>query len=620
MRASAKWIMGIVMVSFVGWGMFEVGMDISGRGDGGATDAALRINGVKIDYQTFLFSVRNAQERQRNQTGTGPVTLEEQRALEDQVVEEMIQSVILNQEYERRGITVSDAEIRSAAQNSPPPEITSSPEFQTEGQFDFAKYQRYLSAGSDPQFLASLEGLYRQEIPRVKLYEQLSGGVYVPDTQLWRMYQDENDSVKVAVLAVLSRTAFNDGQVEISDREVEEYYRSNEEEFQRPLTAHMSYVSIPRVLDASDSIATRELADRVYEEVTTEGVDFASVARRESADSTSRVNGGALGDAEFGRFVPEFEAAARRLSPGEISEPVETQFGLHIIKMDSIDTDSFSASHILLAYELRDEHLANVEDRADTLDLFGAEQTEPTALDAVAAKLGIGVNKAPPLEEKTRLRIDGERVPDVSIWAFETDPGETSLVYEAPLNFYLFRLDSLTEAHTIPLEDIRETVRAQLLLERKAERAMTLATEIRERLIAGTTMMTDIADEVIGVTVDTIGPVTRVEPGIELRPMPQAIGVAFGLGIDQYSQPIAATNKNVYIIQTLARFTSDSTAFLQQLEAQRQSVTPVARDARIRMFLTALRESATVIDRRRRIEQIQRELAENGPLIPGSGF
>lgn len=616
MRASAKWIMLIVIFSFVGWMIFDVGMNVTGQ-SGGASDTALRINGVKVDYQSFLFSVRNAQERQRNRTGTGPVTLEDQRALEDQVVEEIIQSIILSQEYQRRGITVTDAEIRAAAQSSPPPEIMNSSEFQSDGVFDFQKYQRYLAAGTDPQFLASLENLYRAEIPRVKLYEQLSGGVYVPDSHLWRMYQDEHDSVKVAVLAILTRTAFNDGQIEINDREVGEYYEEHSEDFQRPQTAYTSYIATSRKVNASDTTATEALATLIHDEVTTEGVDFSAVARRESADSSSRSNGGDLGEVEFGRFVTEFEEAVRRLNPGEISQPVATQFGIHIIKLESKDDDSFRSSHILLAYELRDDHLSEVEDRADSLDLFGAEQTEPSALDAVAVKLDVDVQLSRPLFEGDRMRIDGELVPDISIWAFEARPGETSLVYETPNRFFLFRLDSLAEAHTIPLDDIRETVRGQLLVVRKAERAMTLAIEIRERLVSGTPISA-IVEEVIGVTVDTLGPLTRIEPGIELRPMPQAIGAAFGLGIEEYSQPIAADNQNVYIIQTIDRFTSDSAAFLLQLAPQRQSVTPIARDARIRMFLASLRESATIIDRRRRIEEIQRELAESSSLFPGS--
>ncbi|MFQ5551014.1 MAG: SurA N-terminal domain-containing protein, partial [Gemmatimonadales bacterium] len=82
MRGMAKWIMLVVAVSFVGWMVFQVGMDVTGQGSGGAaSDTALRINGVKIDYQSFLAAVRNASERERNQTGSAPITLDDQRRL-----------------------------------------------------------------------------------------------------------------------------------------------------------------------------------------------------------------------------------------------------------------------------------------------------------------------------------------------------------------------------------------------------------------------------------------------------------------------------------------------------------------------------------------------------------
>ncbi len=65
MRASAKWIMAIVAVAFVGWMVFEVGMDIQGQGSTTANDEIARVNGRKITADVFYGAVRNAQEQQR---------------------------------------------------------------------------------------------------------------------------------------------------------------------------------------------------------------------------------------------------------------------------------------------------------------------------------------------------------------------------------------------------------------------------------------------------------------------------------------------------------------------------------------------------------------------------
>lgn len=617
MRGMAKWIMLVVAVSFVGWMVFQVGMDVTGQGSGGAaSDTALRINGVKIDYQSFLAAVRNASERERNQTGSAPITLDDQRRLEDQVVEELITEVILNQEYDRRGIRVSAAEINAAARTSPPPEIMNVPEFQTDGQFDMAKYLRYLDAAADQGFKLSLEARYRTEIPRIKLYEQLTSSIYVPDSRLWRMYQDENDSATVELVAVLSRMAFANEEFQVAERDLRAYYDDHQDEYRRPATAYLSYVATPRTVDVSDSTTALELANELYREITQDGVALEDVARRESADSATRDSGGDLGDTPLGRFHPDFEAAALALNPGDVSEPIQTPFGYHIIELVSRDEDSYHARHVLIRVELRGDHLIAVEDRADTLDLFGAEQEDPEALERVATKLGIAIRQPDPLQQGIRLRIDGERVPDVAIWAFEAREGETSQVLEAPQHYYLFRLDSLDEEEAIPFGEVRDQISEILELDLRAERGMTLAAELRTAMLAGSSAAA-LAAQTIGISVDTLGPFTRINPGIELGALPEVIGLAFGLELGAVSEPFVADNRNVYLVHPLQRFEADTTAFLQQLEAQRQRVTPIARDARIRMFLAALRDGANVIDRRREIEELQRQLADQQGLIPG---
>jgi len=76
------------------------------------------------------------------------------------------------------------------------------PQFQTDGQFDIRKWQQFLSTTSDRNLLLQLEGIYRQQIPRIKLFEYLASDVYIPDAKLWRLYKDAHDSVRVTALAV----------------------------------------------------------------------------------------------------------------------------------------------------------------------------------------------------------------------------------------------------------------------------------------------------------------------------------------------------------------------------------------------------------------------------------
>jgi peptidyl-prolyl cis-trans isomerase C len=71
------------------------------------------------------------------------------------------------------------------------------------------------------------------------------------------------------------------------------------------------------------------------------GEDFAALAKAESDDAGSGANGGDLGTFHHGQMVPAFDTAAYALKPGEVSEPVKTQFGYHIIKVDKRETKTF---------------------------------------------------------------------------------------------------------------------------------------------------------------------------------------------------------------------------------------------------------------------------------------
>ncbi len=618
MRASAKWIMLFVAVAFVGWMVFDVA-GLTGSGGGlGTSETVLRINGVKLDYQSFLLAVRDAQERERIRFGSGPVTLDDYRRLEDAVVEEFVRDVMFNEEYRRRGITVSDEEILAAAENSPPPEVIQLPDFQTEGQFDLSKYQRYLAAGADPQFLLALEARYRTEIPRVKLFEQLSTDVYVPDGRLWRLYRDEHDSAVVVVVSVRPATAVGDEAISLGDADLELYYRMHEAEYRRPANAFLSHVSVSKEVNASDSAAALADARDIYESVTGGGADFAEMARIESADSATRADGGNLGEARAGRFHTTFEAAALGLNPGEIAEPVLTPGGYHIIRLDSRSADSYRVSHILVAVELRGEHLQEVESLADSLDILGAEQTDPEALDDLAARLGLTVD-AVSVFEGDRLRLAEGPVPDAGMWAFETREGETSLVIETDSAYHLFRLDSIAPEHVPPLAEIQSVVRARALFQAKVDSV----TAALGRLVAEMGPDPDLGELVgrPGFSVATVGPITRSNPGFELRDLPELVGSVFGKREGTALGPFTNDLGTVFIAKPIRRWVADSSAFVAQKEAQREDVTARARDARIRRYLAALREEVDVIDRRREIEELQRQLAESGgfPGIPG-GF
>src|ERR1700688_4727455 len=225
MREIAKPVFWVVSITFIGWLAYGQVTEIFS----GGRDVVLKVNGGEVRLAEYNAALQIAYEQVRRQTG-GTLTREDEQQAQNQVVDQLIQLLLLEQQYRRLGITVTDQELVQAAQSAPPPEVVAAPEFQTNGQFDIAKWQRFIASASDPQFLQSLEARYRQQIPQVKLVQYITADVYVSDPKLWRIYQDRHDSVTTAVL-VIRPEEIPDQDAPVSDAELQRYYESHVADF-----------------------------------------------------------------------------------------------------------------------------------------------------------------------------------------------------------------------------------------------------------------------------------------------------------------------------------------------------------------------------------------------------
>jgi parvulin-like peptidyl-prolyl isomerase len=111
--------------------------------------------------------------------------------------------------------------------------------------------------------------------------------------------------------------------IRFTDADAQKYYDENAAQFKVAAGRRVSHILV----------ATEAEADRIRAEATPE--NFAQLARENSTDTTTKANGGDLGALVKGQFVPEFDKAAFALKDGEISQPVKTQFGWHIITVDT---------------------------------------------------------------------------------------------------------------------------------------------------------------------------------------------------------------------------------------------------------------------------------------------
>jgi peptidyl-prolyl cis-trans isomerase D len=591
-RNAAKPLMVVVAITFFAW----LVLDLSGitGGTGLLTQTSVgKVNGQSVDARTYQNIVQQSIDARQRQT-PGTMGLEDYQQVRDEVWDQIVQSNVLNAEYRRRGISVTDDEIVQAIRTSPLPEFRNVPEFQTDSQFDLGKYQRWLTSSVAQQYLPSMEAQYRDELLRSKLFRLVTSDIYLSDPALWQRYRDEHEMVKVSLTAIIPRNAVPDSSVRVSDTEIAAYYKAHQDEFQRPKSAYLSYVALPRITTAADAAAVRARADSARAEIVS-GAPFADVARRESADSVSAAKGGDLGEWTKGSMDPAFDSAAFALPLHTLSQPVRSQFGFHLIEITSRKGNKAKGRHILFPIEVTGAHRDLLDAQADSLEHLGAERSDPAALDTVSRALKLPLAHAPAVQQGSKVQLGPLVVPDAGIWAFQAKPGATSPVIETSFAYYIFRLDSIQPAGVPTLAQIRNTVATAVRERKKWDAAREIAKAYLKRLDAGATMAQ--AAGAMKLPNREFGPFSRINPPLT---NPVVVGTAFGLKQGERSG-ILDTKDGIYVIEALQHVPADSTKFAKELDEYRARLINVAKQERVRNYLAALRKSAKIVDNREKV-------------------
>jgi len=594
MRSSAKFVFWILAVAFIGGFLLAESSGLLNRGAVTPTTAVATVNGTDILYTDWLRRSQQLTQQQQQQTGRA-LTQDEITRIENQAFDEMVNEILLQQEYRRRGITISDAELRDYARFAPPEWITGDPSLQTEGRFDPAKYQRLLASSQARQggLLVALEQYYRSEVPKEKLAEQVTAGVFATDVDLWRAYQDANDSASFSFVVFRPQPTAADSN--ISDDDLRKYYDAHKSEFERAGRATVSVLSIPRVITAADSAAVRARLEALRAEIVG-GAKFEDVAKRESADTLSGANGGDLGKGGKGRFVPEFEKAMQALKPGEISAPVLTQFGYHLIRLDSRSGDTTQAHHILLRIQPSDSSQAKMDREADQLARIAAGSDQPAKFDEAVKTLKITPFKVT-VTEGEPAAFNGQYVPSVSAWAFGgARTGEISDLFDSDEGYYLARLESITPGGTT-FDAVKADVRAKLALDRAVERAVPQANDLATAARA-TSLETAAAARKL--TVQKSGMVNRGGASSALGSIGEALGAAFVLPVNTVSVPIRQID-GVYVLRVDARKPADKVAFEAKKKEIRAQRLQALKQQRLQAYYADLKKSAKIEDRRKEI-------------------
>ena len=450
-REKTRYALVFLAFAFAGWLVFEGIQSRETTAATGTNPVIAMVNGAQVRYVRWRDLSTSVLNQARARKGAA-LTDEEARQSRAEAWEQMIRLIVVEQEIARIGIGVTDGEISQAFRISPPPDLIQDPAFRTDGQFDYAKYQTFFADPSvDEQLLRAIEEYYRDEIPRRRFEQQLVAGVAVSDAEAWQEFRAQNETAIVSFVSVDPARVVSDADIAITASEARAYYRSHREDFERPATATVRLLSVSTVPTASDTAAARHQADSVRTEILEERLDFATAAAEFSADTISAQAGGELGRYGPGQLIAPIGATVESLAIGDVSEPVSTAAGFHLVHVSDRTADTATVSHIvfpiLLSAQGEDELFGRMDDvegialedglaaAADSLDLnLRDDVTLTDGFDFVpgAGSLGIAVDWA--LNDTTRL-------------------GELSEFYENGSGFHNVELVSRTYAVEFSLEE-----------------------------------------------------------------------------------------------------------------------------------------------------------------------
>lgn len=594
MRRNMKLIMWIVTGSFVllmalVWGAEQQGL---GRGRQGRTAGVIgRVNGDPITQMVYADRINSMRVNIQQQGQSIDEATEVQ--IRNQVWDQLVQEALVNQQIRQRGITISDKEIVEAIKTQPLPQIMQTPDFQTNGQFDYSKY---LQALADPnRDWTVLESYYRTDLPKQKLQSLVVSSIKISDAELKREFIASNTKAKVAYVYVPSNR-FQVDAAGLSDSDMRAYYESHKDDYRMDAQAWVKSVRIDKRPTATDTLAANDLIQQAVKDIE-KGDDFGELVSAYT-EAPPQLRGGAQGSylTQDQFQTPKVRDAAFSLPVGQISGIIQDNNGLHIIKVEDRrmngDKEEVKIADIFIPIAISGESIQGYSDKATTLAKSAIE--EKSDLGAAAQAEGLTASDLGPFGRKSFVPRLGQ-LSGFMDWAFNAAPGKVTIM-EAPDAIYVLQMSKRRPAGLQPFDEIKDRVRADYANSLQVDQAKQKADAILA-MAKGGTPLDAAAKSSPEATFDTTDEFSRR-------------GFARGLGNDPavmarvFSDPIGlvpdvvTTKRGAYVLNVLTRTEADESQFASQRDAMRRQVFQRRRSEVVNRWIEDLRAHATIEDYR----------------------
>lgn len=529
----AKVILGLIILSFA---LAGVGSYLNGP----ARTAPATVNGNDISAPALENAYRNERARMESQMGEAFNQLaanpDYMKQFRRGVLDRLIDQALIDDKARSLGLRVSDEQIKQA--------IVAMPEFAENGKFSNDRYLQLIRrAGMTPE-------MFRDSLRQDMVRQQLMGAVLGSEfalkgeaEQLDRLYNQTRD----LRLIRLAASAYVDG-IEVSDAEVEQFYKANsarfmndetvkvdyllldaanlgknikvteqdaqdyydqhQDLFQRPERRQVAHILIPF---GKDEKAAEQKAEAVLAKAKA-GDDFAALAKADSSDTFSAKKGGELDWFEKGVMDPAFEKAAFALAKaGDLSAVVKSPFGFHIIKLLAVEPAKTKPF-----VDVMSDTIARLQSEKAKEQFFAEQQKmadssfeNPDSLDLTAEAMGLQVQSTGYFSQADApAPLNDPKVLSVAFSEQLRDDNTNSDVIElADGKALVLHIMGHQPKAAKPLAEVKEQVITAIKHDKASEVARGKAQGLLDKLKAGESVQADLT--ALGLKVDTHTGVSR---------------------------------------------------------------------------------------------------------------
>ena len=506
---AAKMIVGLIVVVFALFGVESIV-----GGIGGEPEVAT-VNGEEVLQSDFLRAVEGKRRQILSQMGdAADPDLIDEGLLRSSVLEGMINEEILIQDSEEKELFISEMAVDDYIRNIE--------QFQVDGQFSNERMQSLLrNAGLTLQ-------AYRDSLKSQFVLGQARSGL-IASAFVLNSERDEIIALDRQTRSFGMATVFKSDylkSIAVTDDEVADYFELNKADYKKPENVEVSYIELKRIdLESQIEVLEKDLLN-LYENEKSDfqgeeqraashilikiddetddakalekiseiqaksesGIKFSELAETYSEDEGSSQNGGSLGLSGKGVYVADFENALFALESGQVSQPIKTEFGYHLIKLDQVEANSipsFDEMRGMLSSRISNQKVdalyAQLTERLADITYSSSDLSEASEALGLNVESLVGVSS-----ESTHPLFSNRKIQKVLFLDdLVVEKHNSELIEVADGHAVVFRVEAYQEESLQDLDAVKERIRNKLKIAKSSDYAKSVGETFIERVKSG---------------------------------------------------------------------------------------------------------------------------------------